>query len=124
MLGSLAFRGAHMLAFLQNSSNQRKIAVAIAAILALFSSKLPFLADVNPDSIMAFLAVLATWIAQSGLKASLQAKADGEKHAAMIANANDAVAVFNQLSGIKVTDGSAPAPAAAGTGVAPVAVKS
>ena len=106
-----------MLTFLQNSSNQRKIALAIAAFLALFSQKVPFLADVNPDNIQFLIVAIVGWIAQSGIKAAAQANADGAKHAAMIANANDAVAVFNQLAGQKVVD---PAPPQVNQGAVPV----
>jgi hypothetical protein len=88
-----------MLAFLQDSSNQRKLAVAIAASLALFSSKIPFLANVEPGQIQWLIGALAVWIGQSGLKAAAEAHAEGMKASAVISKATDAVAVFNQVSG-------------------------
>lgn len=84
--------------FLGDSSNQRKIAVALCAILALFSSKIPLLAEVKPEMLMSLLGIIAVWIHQSGGKAAAEASAEGAKAAAMIANAEDAIAVFNQLA--------------------------
>jgi len=84
--------------FLSDSSNQRKIAVALASFLALFSNKLPFLASVNPEIIMTMLAVIAGWILQSGVKAAAQAHADGQTAAALVQNADDAIKVFNHIA--------------------------
>jgi len=93
-----------IVSLLQDSKFQRKVAVALAAFLALFSSKVPFLADVNPDNIQYLIGALAVWVAQSGAHAAMQAHAEGQKAAALIANADDAVAVFNQVSGPKQAD--------------------
>lgn len=98
--------------FLSDASNQRKIAVALCAFLALFSARVPLLADVKPEMIMALIGAIATWIAQSGLKAAAQAHAEGTKQAALITNANDAVSVFNHLaSGAPGPVPASPAPA-------------
>ncbi len=86
-----------LLSLLSDSSFQRKIAVALCAFLALFSAKIPFLASVTPEMMMAFLGVVAIWIGQSGAKAAVQAHAEGQANAAMIANATDAEAVFNHI---------------------------
>ena len=64
--------------FLADSSNQRKIAVAFAALLALFQSKIPLLSEVTPERIEWVLGLVAVWIAQSGAKAIVQAHADGK----------------------------------------------
>ena len=83
--------------FLSDSSVQRKIAVAIAALLALFSNKLPFLANVSPDMIALAIGTIATWILQSGIKAAVVAHADGRVEAAKIAGASLAADVFRQV---------------------------
>ena len=84
--------------FLSDASNQRKIAVALCAVLGLFSSKIPFLANVNPEMVAVVIATVAAWILQSGVKAAAQAHADGAVNAAMVANAEDAAEVFNKIA--------------------------
>ena len=101
-----------IVSLLMDPKFQRKLALAVAAFLALFSSKVPFLADVNPDNIQFLIIALATWIAQSGAHAAMQAHAEGQKAAALINNAQDAVAVFNQVSGPKQADVVVPVAAA------------
>ncbi len=64
--------------FLSDSSNQRKIAVAICAFLALFSNKVPILANVSPELLMTLIGAVSVWILQSGAKAAVQAHADGK----------------------------------------------
>jgi hypothetical protein len=64
--------------FFADSSNQRKIAVALAAAVALFAQKIPFLAEVTPERIEWILGLVAVWVAQSGAKAMVQAHADGK----------------------------------------------
>lgn len=83
-----------MLAFLQDSSNQRKLAIALCGFLALFSSKVPFLADVNPDNIQFLIVAITGWIAQSGLKAAAQAHAAGVVEAAKVQTPADAAKVL------------------------------
>lgn len=84
--------------FLSDASNQRKIAVALCGILALFSSKIPFLADIKPEMLMTLIGAIGAWVLQSGVKAAAQAHADGQVNAAMVANADDAIAVYNHIA--------------------------
>ena len=65
-----------MLQFL--TDNKRAVAVALAAVLALFGTKLPMLADIPPERIEWILGIVTVWIAQSGAKAIVQAHADGK----------------------------------------------
>lgn len=83
--------------FLTDASNQRKLAVALCGFLALFSAKLPFLADIKPEMLMTLIAAVGAWVLQSGVKAAAEAHADGQVNAALVANASDSVAVFEHL---------------------------
>lgn len=67
-----------MINFFADSSNQRKIAVALAAVIALFAQKIPFLAEVTPERIEWVLGLVAVWVAQSGAKAMIQEHAQGK----------------------------------------------
>ena len=67
-----------MINFFSDSSNQRKIAVALAAFVALFAQKIPFLAEVTPERIEWVLGLVAVWVAQSGAKAMIQEHAAGK----------------------------------------------
>lgn len=60
------------------TDNKRAIAVALAAFVALFASKLPLLSEVTPERIEWVLGLVAVWLAQSGAKAIVQAHADGK----------------------------------------------
>ncbi len=83
--------------FLSDSSNQRKIAVAIASLLALFAGKIPFLANVSPDMIALAIGTIAAWILQSGVKAAVEAHADARVEAArIVAGTAEAAVVFRQ----------------------------
>ena len=67
-----------MIKFFSDSSNQRKLAVAIAALVAFFSDRVPLLKEVSEARIEAFLAILGVWLAQSGAKAMIEAHAEGK----------------------------------------------
>ncbi len=80
--------------FLSDASNQRKIAVALAALLGLFANKVPFLASIQPEVIVTVIATIAAWVLQSGHKAAAEATADGVVAAARITNGEDAAVVL------------------------------
>ena len=82
--------------FLASSSNQRKIAVLIVAVLGLFSSKLPFLANVTPEMLLGVIGTIAAWILQSGVKAAAQAHAAGLVDAAKVTTPEQAAAVLGK----------------------------
>ena len=67
-----------MIQFFSDKSNQRKIAVALAAALALFGEKVPFLQEISPERIEWVLALVGVWLAQSGVKAAVEAHAEGK----------------------------------------------
>ncbi len=89
---------------LSDKTNQRKIAVVIAAALALFSTRIPLLSNVTSEQIAWVIGIIGVWIAQSGANSAVKAHAEGQVAAALVNSAGDAASVFKQLTGQHIND--------------------